>query len=134
MIGRADEKWGEVPVAIVSSALGAVPQADLALADLEKFLSERLARYKHPKALEIVDALPRNPAGKVLKTELRELSARQSRLTLAKVPLRQRFLLGTRHLTRGGEFANGYVLNPADAVHRGDCIGYSPVVRLPTGE
>ncbi|HET7742391.1 MAG TPA: long-chain fatty acid--CoA ligase, partial [Mycobacterium sp.] len=32
----------------------------------------RLARYKHPKVLEIVDALPRNPAGKVLKTELRE--------------------------------------------------------------
>ncbi|MDT5321361.1 MAG: fatty-acyl-CoA synthase, partial [Mycobacterium sp.] len=32
---------------------------------------ERLARYKHPKGLEIVDALPRNPAGKVLKTELR---------------------------------------------------------------
>ena len=74
VIGRADEKWGEVPVAIVSTrvALGAVTQADLALADLEKFLSERLARYKHPKALEIVDALPRNPAGKVLKTELRE--------------------------------------------------------------
>lgn len=28
-------------------------------------------RYKHPKGIEIVDALPRNPAGKVLKTELR---------------------------------------------------------------
>jgi fatty-acyl-CoA synthase len=70
VIGRADEKWGEVPVAVV--ALGAVPQTDLGLADLEKFLSERLARYKHPKALEIVDTLPRNPAGKVLKTELRE--------------------------------------------------------------
>ena len=42
-----------------------------ALADLDEFLTERLARYKHPKALEVVDALPRNPAGKVLKTELR---------------------------------------------------------------
>ena len=39
--------------------------------DLAEFLTERLARYKHPKALEVVDALPRNPAGKVLKTELR---------------------------------------------------------------
>ncbi|MDF2827962.1 MAG: acyl-CoA synthetase (AMP-forming)/AMP-acid ligase, partial [Mycobacterium sp.] len=29
------------------------------------------ARYKHPKAVEVVEALPRNPAGKVLKTELR---------------------------------------------------------------
>jgi fatty-acyl-CoA synthase len=70
VIGRADERWGEVPVAIV--ALGAVAQTDLGLADLENFLSERLARYKHPKALEIVEALPRNPAGKVLKTELRQ--------------------------------------------------------------
>ena len=43
----------------------------LLIADLDEFLTERLARYKHPKALEIVDALPRNPAGKVLKTELR---------------------------------------------------------------
>ncbi|MFI5506434.1 fatty-acid--CoA ligase FadD5 [Mycobacterium sp. NPDC051804] len=71
VIGRADDKWGEVPVAVVAleGALGADDR--LGLADLESFLTERLARYKHPKALEIVDALPRNPAGKVLKTELR---------------------------------------------------------------
>ena len=43
----------------------------LTLADLDEFLTARLARYKHPKAMEIVEALPRNPAGKVLKTELR---------------------------------------------------------------
>jgi fatty-acyl-CoA synthase len=66
VIGRADERWGEVPVAVA-----AVAKDGLRLADLEEFLTERLARYKHPKALEIVDALPRNPAGKVLKTELR---------------------------------------------------------------
>ena len=66
VIGRADERWGEVPVAVA-----AVTQSGLDLSDLEDFLSERLARYKHPKALEVVDALPRNPAGKVLKTELR---------------------------------------------------------------
>jgi fatty-acyl-CoA synthase len=69
VIGRTDEKWGEVPVAIV--ALGAISDETLDLGDLDEFLTERLARYKHPKALEIVDALPRNPAGKVLKTELR---------------------------------------------------------------
>ena len=44
---------------------------ELRIEDLGEFLGERLARYKHPKGLEIVDALPRNPAGKVLKTELR---------------------------------------------------------------
>jgi fatty-acyl-CoA synthase len=69
VIGRPDAKWGEVPVAVI--ALGAVSDKSLELADLDGFLTERLARYKHPKALEIVDALPRNPAGKVLKTELR---------------------------------------------------------------
>jgi fatty-acyl-CoA synthase len=66
VIGRPHEKWGEVPVAVVALAA-----AGLTLAELDDFLTERLARYKHPKALEIVDALPRNPSGKVLKTELR---------------------------------------------------------------
>jgi fatty-acyl-CoA synthase len=70
VIGRADEKWGEVPVAVVVVREDG-PQNRLTLEDLEGFLTERLARYKHPKALEIVDAMPRNPAGKVLKTELR---------------------------------------------------------------
>ncbi len=66
VIGRPHRKWGEVPVAVIAlSATG------LTLAELDDFLTERLARYKHPKALEIVDALPRNPSGKVLKTELR---------------------------------------------------------------
>jgi fatty-acyl-CoA synthase len=66
VIGRAHEKWGEVPIAVA-----AIAGDDLQLDDLAEFLAERLARYKHPKALEVVDALPRNPAGKVLKTELR---------------------------------------------------------------
>jgi fatty-acyl-CoA synthase len=66
VIGRAHEKWGEVPIAVA-----AVTDDQLRLDDLDEFLTGRLARYKHPKALEIVDTLPRNPAGKVLKTELR---------------------------------------------------------------
>ncbi|CQD03911.1 long-chain-fatty-acid--CoA ligase [Mycobacterium lentiflavum] len=66
VIGRVHQKWGEVPVAVAAIAVDS-----LRLEDLDEFLTERLARYKHPKALEIVDALPRNPAGKVLKTELR---------------------------------------------------------------
>jgi fatty-acyl-CoA synthase len=65
VIGRPHEKWGEVPVAVVAAT------DTITLADLDGYLTERLARYKHPKALEVVDALPRNPAGKVLKTELR---------------------------------------------------------------
>lgn len=66
VIGRTHEKWGEVPIAVA-----AVTDGPLRIEELGEYLTERLARYKHPKALEIVDALPRNPAGKVLKTELR---------------------------------------------------------------
>ena len=73
VIGRPDRRWGEVPVAVV-----ALSAAGLTLAELDDFLTERLARYKHPKALEIVDALPRNPAGKVLKTELRSAFGAES--------------------------------------------------------
>ena len=65
VIGRPDPRWGEVPVAV------AAVSEPITLADLTGFLDEQLARYKQPKVLEIVDALPRNPAGKVLKTELR---------------------------------------------------------------
>jgi fatty-acyl-CoA synthase len=69
VIARPHDRWGEVPVAIV--ALGAAARSGLTLGDLDEFLTDRLARYKHPKALVVIDALPRNPAGKVLKTELR---------------------------------------------------------------
>jgi fatty-acyl-CoA synthase len=75
VIGRPHERWGEVPVAVV--ALAASASSALELTELNEFLTERLARYKHPKALEVVDALPRNPAGKVLKTELRTRFATQ---------------------------------------------------------
>nr|WP_155769654.1 fatty-acid--CoA ligase FadD5 [Mycobacterium asiaticum] len=66
VIARSDDKWGEVPIAVA-----AVTDGPLAIEELDEYLTERLARYKHPKALEIVETLPRNPAGKVLKTELR---------------------------------------------------------------
>ncbi|OPX06884.1 fatty-acid--CoA ligase FadD5 [Mycobacterium sp. AT1] len=65
VIGRPHPKWGEVPVAILAST------AEVTLENVQEFLDDRLARYKHPRAIEVVDALPRNPAGKVLKTELR---------------------------------------------------------------
>ncbi|SDE32300.1 fatty-acid--CoA ligase FadD5 [Rhodococcus tukisamuensis] len=67
VIGRPDPKWGEVPVAVV-----ALREGDLTLDELVAFLEDRLARYKHPKELVIVDALPRNASGKVVKGELRK--------------------------------------------------------------
>ncbi|MGW1739662.1 fatty-acid--CoA ligase FadD5 [Nocardia sp. NPDC001965] len=72
VIGKAHEKWGEVPVAVV--ALND-PAGDITLADLEPFLNENLARYKHPKELVIVAELPRNASGKVVKVELRKVDS-----------------------------------------------------------
>jgi fatty-acyl-CoA synthase len=48
------------------------PGTSLDLETLRAWATERLARYKLPTRLEIVTALPRNPAGKVLKFELRD--------------------------------------------------------------
>jgi acyl-CoA synthetase (AMP-forming)/AMP-acid ligase II len=54
-------------VAVVAIAGDVAPTLD----ELREFVEGRLARYKRPRQLEIVDSLPRNAAGKVLKTELR---------------------------------------------------------------
>ncbi|WP_336082021.1 fatty-acid--CoA ligase FadD5 [Nocardia sp. SSK8] len=67
VIGRADDKWGEVPVAVVAVE----DDAAIELADLTEHLNAHLARYKHPKALVVVEALPRNAGGKVVKHQLR---------------------------------------------------------------
>ncbi|WP_040800025.1 fatty-acid--CoA ligase FadD5 [Nocardia higoensis] len=69
VIGRSHDKWGEVPVAIV--ALNE-PEGELTLEELEPFLNENLARYKHPKDLVLVPELPRNAGGKVVKPQLRK--------------------------------------------------------------
>ncbi|MGB0969772.1 MAG: fatty-acid--CoA ligase FadD5 [Mycobacterium sp.] len=73
VVGREHSKWGQVPLAVIvlRTSPGATGRSSLEPADLNDFLTGRLARYKHPKAVEVVEALPRNPAGKVLKTELR---------------------------------------------------------------
>ncbi|WP_179278266.1 fatty-acid--CoA ligase FadD5 [Rhodococcus sp. 15-649-2-2] len=71
VIGRPDERWGEVPVAVVAlhDSEGA---PDLVLDELIVWLGDHLARFKHPKELVVVDALPRNASGKVLKVALRK--------------------------------------------------------------
>jgi len=71
VIGVPDERWGEAVTAVVALR----PDAALELEDLRAFAAARLARFKLPTRLEFVDSLPRNPAGKVLKFELRTLFA-----------------------------------------------------------
>ncbi|WP_052668703.1 acyl-CoA synthetase [Nitriliruptor alkaliphilus] len=67
VIGVADQRWGEVGRAYVVLRDG----SSLDQAELERFLAARLARYKVPKSLVVVAALPRNASGKLLKKELR---------------------------------------------------------------
>ena len=67
IIGLPDERWGEAVVAVVVPKEG----DEVTLEGLRDFAGERLARYKLPSRLEVVDVLPRNPAGKVLKQALR---------------------------------------------------------------
>ncbi|UOE43058.1 long-chain-fatty-acid--CoA ligase [Agromyces larvae] len=67
--GRADEQWGEVPVAAVVLKPG---EDELTVGELQEWLTGRLARFKQPKAVVVVDALPRNAAGKVNKVALRQ--------------------------------------------------------------
>lgn len=68
VIGLPDPKWGEYGVAVVVPR----PGTSVTIEEIKAHCSERLARYKHPARLELVDALPRNATGKVLKFELRE--------------------------------------------------------------
>lgn len=67
VVGIPDEQWGEVGRAFVVAHGG----YDFDQEDLEQFLDGRLARYKIPKSLAIVSALPRNASGKLLKSQLR---------------------------------------------------------------
>jgi fatty-acyl-CoA synthase len=69
VVGRADEKWGEVPVAVVVPEAGATIDA----ADFLNRFDGQLARFKQPKDVLIVDKLPRNAMGKVLKQQVREM-------------------------------------------------------------
>ena len=70
VVGRQDERWGEVPVAFVVLRAGQSATAD----DLIAHCASQLARYKVPKDVTFLEALPRNPSGKVLKRDLRPVA------------------------------------------------------------
>ncbi|CAN7767038.1 long-chain fatty acid--CoA ligase [Variovorax sp. LjRoot175] len=71
VIGAPDERWGERVVAVVAPK----PGKSITLEALQAFAESRLARYKLPRELRLVDALPRNPTGKVQKARLRDPGA-----------------------------------------------------------
>ena len=68
MIGVPDERWGEAVKACVVLEAGAEVQAQ----EIIDWARERIAGYKLPKSVDFIDALPRNPSGKILRRELRE--------------------------------------------------------------
>jgi acyl-CoA synthetase (AMP-forming)/AMP-acid ligase II len=68
VIGLPDEKWGETVCAVVEAAPGALVDE----ADLIAFCTQRLASYKKPTSVHVVDELPRTAGGKPKKFLLRE--------------------------------------------------------------
>ena len=68
VIGVADVEWGEVIKAVLVPSQGAQIDTEA----LTAYVKQRLASYKAPQYYAIVAELPRNPMGKVLKTELRK--------------------------------------------------------------
>ena len=66
VIGLPDERWGQTPVAVVVAADGQEPTIE----SMREHGGARLARYKLPTRLELVEALPRTALGKVRKNEL----------------------------------------------------------------
>ncbi|PWS38991.1 hypothetical protein DFH01_07035 [Falsiroseomonas bella] len=71
VVGRPDPKWGEVPVAVV------VPAAEnFDAASVLAHFEGRIARFKHPRAVVTLPALPRTALGKVAVAELRAMVSR----------------------------------------------------------
>ena len=73
VIGIADARWGERPVAVVVVKAG----QSLALETLQAHCRKKLAGFKVPKQLIVRTNLPRNPSGKILKRVLRDEIGRE---------------------------------------------------------
>ena len=67
VVGVPDDRAGEVPKAFVVASAGATP----CLEDLQRYLGDRVARYKQVQQLALVEAIPKSPSGKILRRLLR---------------------------------------------------------------
>jgi fatty-acyl-CoA synthase len=72
VIGRPDDRWGEVVVAVVAPKSGHT----LTPAAVLQLLEGRIARYKHPKEVVFVGELPKTALGKIRKEDVRQMVAR----------------------------------------------------------
>jgi long-chain acyl-CoA synthetase len=73
VVGVPDSEWGENVMAVLVAA----PGRTIDVARLEALCLARIARFKRPKQWRVVNALPKNSAGKVLKRELRKTLAEE---------------------------------------------------------
>ena len=67
VVGVPDSRWGETGIAVIVARPGCTVTRE----DVEHFCTGRIARYKIPRTVHLVDSLPRNATGKVVKAELR---------------------------------------------------------------
>jgi len=67
VIGVPDEDWGEAVKALICRS-----DPSLGEAELIEYCRQRIAHYKCPSSIDWLEQLPRNPSGKILKTELRK--------------------------------------------------------------
>ena len=74
VIGRPDREWGEAVVAYVVPATG----AGIDTSDLDDFCLQHIARFKRPRDYRVLDSLPKNNYGKILKTALREMDQKNT--------------------------------------------------------
>jgi long-chain acyl-CoA synthetase len=74
VVGRPSAEWGEAVHAVVVPRPGQLPDAQ----SLRAYCHDHLAGFKCPKTLDIVEALPLSPTGKILKNRLREQLALQA--------------------------------------------------------
>ncbi|HVO53101.1 MAG TPA: AMP-binding protein [Solirubrobacterales bacterium] len=70
VVGLPDPEWGEIVIAFVVAAPGAEVDAEA----LDRRCLDSIARHKRPRSYGVLAELPRNPAGKVLKSKLRQLA------------------------------------------------------------
>jgi acyl-CoA synthetase (AMP-forming)/AMP-acid ligase II len=68
VIGVPDETWGEA----VKACVVLKPGVKASAAEIIEFMRSRIAHYKCPKTVDFLEAIPRNPTGKILKRVLRE--------------------------------------------------------------
>jgi fatty-acyl-CoA synthase len=72
VIGVADEKWGERPLA----AVGLAPEATATVAELRAYLNDRVPRWQLPERWSFITEVPKTSVGKFAKTRMREAYAR----------------------------------------------------------